>query len=874
MKNTQKYIIAAFALLLFWNCSEELVLNEAEQMTEENQEWVVSIDATKGGEDTRALGLNGNVLNATWTAGDVVSVTKNGTSAGTLTAKTSGTQTVLQGTLTGPFTTSDKLTLSYLSPDYTGQDGTLAYIASHCDYAVAEVAITSTSGGVLVTSPATFKNQQAITEFTFTDGTQTIHPTELRISTVGKKLVKTYNGTTPEYGYVYLTLADPDASSFLVALKNESEGKDEFRFVAKVGSDYYTGTKKADLVAGKYFKTTVSLSKFEMKYVYMGNAGYWATCNLGAFFEDEYGDYYAWGEVETKSTYTWGNYKWAKGSETTLTKYCSDSTYGYEGFTDDKTVLDLEDDAAHVKLGGNWRMPTVSQEQWLWNQYSTKPYTWTEETVNGVFGYRVTYNNNSIFLPAGGYYANSVTNSESWGGFWSSALWTSNPSNCRFGHFKKDQGLQFYYGTRKNGRTIRPVYDPNLSVPVTGVTLDKTTMTLSGVNSTGILTATITPSDASNTNVTWSSSNTSVATVSNGTVTAKGAGTATITVITADGGKTDTCEVTVIVAPTAISLSSTSLSVKRGNTAQITATLTPAAAANYPVTWSSSNSTNVSVDQNGLVTGLKTNTSAIITATAGDVSATCTVRVAAPDLISFSLSPSSLTIFPGDEVTVTAILNPSDAAITSNYWYIDADRIAGLGNGSNTYRVVHAMEEGSAVLKVVLNGKEKNLPISVISPAPSSAIDLGLSVKWGDRNLFATTPTNPGRYFKWSEAVHYNGTTTDVAQYLTDYRMPTKTEMQELIDNCTVTTVTQDNVKGLKFTSKKNGNSIFLPDVGGYDGDTFYSPEMMSCCYWTSTGPTNASGGYRLQWYVSSRNYSITAPGVDTYKYVIRPVKD
>ena len=188
MKNTQKYIIAAFALLLFWNCSEELVLNEAEQMTEENQEWVVSIDATKGGEDTRALGLNGNVLNATWTAGDVVSVTKNGTSAGTLTAKTSGTQTVLQGTLTGPFTTSDKLTLSYLSPDYTGQDGTLAYIASHCDYAVAEVAITSTSGGVLVTSPATFKNQQAITEFTFTDGTQTIHPTELRISTVGKKL--------------------------------------------------------------------------------------------------------------------------------------------------------------------------------------------------------------------------------------------------------------------------------------------------------------------------------------------------------------------------------------------------------------------------------------------------------------------------------------------------------------------------------------------------------------------------------------------------------------------------------------------------------------------------------------------------------------
>lgn len=81
---------------------------------------------------------------------------------------------------------------------------------------------------------------------------------------------------------------------------------------------------------------------------------------------------------------------------------------------------------------------------------------------------------------------------------------------------------------------------------VTGVSLDKTTLTLA-VNDTGKLTSTVTPDNATNKNVTWKSSNTSVATVSaDGTVTAKNAGTATITVTTADGGKTATCTVIVV----------------------------------------------------------------------------------------------------------------------------------------------------------------------------------------------------------------------------------------------------------------------------------------------------------------------------------------
>ena len=83
------------------------------------------------------------------------------------------------------------------------------------------------------------------------------------------------------------------------------------------------------------------------------------------------------------------------------------------------------------------------------------------------------------------------------------------------------------------------------SVPVTGVTLDKTTLELfTGGSAT--LTATVQPDDATNKNVTWQSDNANVATVENGKVTAKAAGTATITVTTEDGCKTATCQVTVL----------------------------------------------------------------------------------------------------------------------------------------------------------------------------------------------------------------------------------------------------------------------------------------------------------------------------------------
>lgn len=129
----------------------------------------------------------------------------------------------------------------------------------------------------------------------------------------------------------------------------------------------------------------------------------WATCNIGANSLEESGDYFAWGEVEPKEYYDWSTYKYCDGTKNTLTKYCNNSSCGKDGFTDNKTVLDLEDDAAHVNWGGSWRMP--SSEEWLeLREYCTIEFI----TINEMKGIRFTskiegYTDRSIFLPAAGY---------------------------------------------------------------------------------------------------------------------------------------------------------------------------------------------------------------------------------------------------------------------------------------------------------------------------------------------------------------------------------------------------------------------------------------------------------------------------------------
>lgn len=128
----------------------------------------------------------------------------------------------------------------------------------------------------------------------------------------------------------------------------------------------------------------------------------WATCNVGADTPGDYGHYFAWGEVETKGFYDWVGYKHCMGTKKTLIKYCSDSDYGYYGYVDNMSKLDLSDDAAYVNWGSNWCTPTKDQFRELVNPSYT---TITAASQNGKSGSLITSKSNgaSIFIPAAGY---------------------------------------------------------------------------------------------------------------------------------------------------------------------------------------------------------------------------------------------------------------------------------------------------------------------------------------------------------------------------------------------------------------------------------------------------------------------------------------
>ena len=179
----------------------------------------------------------------------------------------------------------------------------------------------------------------------------------------------------------------------------------------------------------------------------------WATCNVGANSQEEYGDYFAWGETESKSTYNWSTYKWCRGSSSTMTKYCTSSSYGT---VDNKTTLELSDDAAYVNWGSSWRMPTSAELVELANTSYT---TWTWTTQNGVKGHKVTSktNNKSIFLPAAGWREDSGLHSAGYNGlYWSSSLSTSYLDSAYYlGFSSGNVGRAIYY--RNHGRTVRPV---------------------------------------------------------------------------------------------------------------------------------------------------------------------------------------------------------------------------------------------------------------------------------------------------------------------------------------------------------------------------------------------------------------------------------
>lgn len=183
----------------------------------------------------------------------------------------------------------------------------------------------------------------------------------------------------------------------------------------------------------------------------------WANVNLGASTPESFGDYFAWGEIVGYSydplvehDFSWDNYEWGNPETSSLKKYNFDSNYGVK---DEFTTLILEDDAANVIWGGNWRIPTADELNELRTQC-----TWNWTKHGSINGYEVTgTNGKSIFIPAAGERSGKENRFQNTGGrIWSSSLASDDPKHAQFFLYYGGERM-INTGDRKNGFPIRPV---------------------------------------------------------------------------------------------------------------------------------------------------------------------------------------------------------------------------------------------------------------------------------------------------------------------------------------------------------------------------------------------------------------------------------
>ncbi len=193
---------------------------------------------------------------------------------------------------------------------------------------------------------------------------------------------------------------------------------------------------------------TYSMPKPEMVDLGLPSGNKWASFNVGATAPEEYGDYFAWGETEPKTDYSWGTYKYGS-SVVNITKYCTNSTFG---IVDCLTELLSIDDAAWAAYGSFWYTPTEEDYTELLNEC-----TWTRSPG----GFMVTgQNGNSIFLPAAGWMSGTSLNSDGIDGagmYATSTLAIPWSDQCEGLCFSSDPSLK-NNNSRAWGLSIRPVY--------------------------------------------------------------------------------------------------------------------------------------------------------------------------------------------------------------------------------------------------------------------------------------------------------------------------------------------------------------------------------------------------------------------------------
>ena len=251
---------AVISLLTVFSCTKEI--DEPIDQPTEPETYTLSIKASKG-EFTKGLSLDENTLNAIWDGSEEVYVFKGDQQIGVLSPviETLVYPAKVSCTLAGPFTTlpvdGDELTLKLTSNNYSEQDGTLDFIASHCDYAVATLHVTGVNNGQIesIEGTAAFENQQAIVKFTLkdkVDGTTLLSPTTLTVndgtSDIATATIPASTYTTNGSGVLYVAIP-PVAGKTLT-------------LTATVGEDTYSYTRfPVTFAQGQYYTISVKMIK-------------------------------------------------------------------------------------------------------------------------------------------------------------------------------------------------------------------------------------------------------------------------------------------------------------------------------------------------------------------------------------------------------------------------------------------------------------------------------------------------------------------------------------------------------------------------------------------------------------------------------------
>ncbi len=434
-----------------------------EQVTPANDSEGVAITLdikTNGG--TR-VDVNTGTGAVTYQNGDVVYVASGGKYVGTLTHN--GTR--FAGTITDPvvgeplhfyflgnvtpaetLTAGTTQTCSVVISDQTQRLPVIEYAPSNQNYTVG----TSSFSAMLL-------NKCALVKFNVT----TISSAATCITGFNNKVTVDFSSNTltpSKEGTGIIKLAAGNGEKWAILLPQEAMAAGT-QGTAYSANGKYTGTHGAIPAITDNGYLTSGIDVTVITKVNPGDEGYhfsvdlglpsgllWATCNVGADSPEEYGDYFAWGETHPKVYYGWDNYQ--HGYNYSLTKYCSISGYGNNGFTDNLTTLLPEDDAATANWGPVWRMPTMEEFEELYNNTTV---TWT--TQNGVNGRLFTASNgNSLFLPNAGARGETKDYVDC-GCYWSSSLSTDFPNCAWYFEFSSDCHIWDY--VRYYGFTVRPV---------------------------------------------------------------------------------------------------------------------------------------------------------------------------------------------------------------------------------------------------------------------------------------------------------------------------------------------------------------------------------------------------------------------------------